>query len=144
LGTSEVFCYTTEDPSLKIAELTGGRGVDFVLDQCVGSDFAKQFELLAPMGTILIYNHLKGFPEQSIIQNMTNHFADCPAVRVFSFHYFDDKPELLRKKKDEVFEFLRQGKIKPQISAQFPLAQARDAHALLDSGDFFGSIIIKP
>jgi NADPH2:quinone reductase len=144
LGTAEVFCYTTEDPSLKIAEVTDGRGVDFVLDQCVGSDFAKQLELLAPMGTILIYNHLKGFPEQSIIQSMTSNFANCPAVRVFSFHYFDDKPELLRKKKDEVFEFLSQGKIKPQIFARFAPEQVRDAHTLLDSGDFIGSIILKP
>jgi D-arabinose 1-dehydrogenase-like Zn-dependent alcohol dehydrogenase len=52
--------------------------------------------------------------------------------------------ELLRKKKDEVFEFLSQGKIKPQIFARFAPEQVRDAHTLLDSGDFIGSIILKP
>lgn len=74
---------------------------------------------------------------------MVKRFGRCPAIRAFSFHYFDDKPELLRKKKQEMFELLRTEKIKPHIGAVFPLEDVQRAHELLDSGNFFGSIILS-
>lgn len=144
IGAKEVFCYREEDECEKILALTDGQGADILMDQTVGENFCRQLDFLAPMGTILIYNHTQGFPTENVLQAMTTaeRFGRAPAVRVFSFHFFDDKPELLAQKKREMFALLGEGKIRPHIGGRFPLAQARQAHELLDSGDFFGSIIL--
>ena len=139
---AEVFCYKEQSQRDTVLALTDGRGADIIMDQSVGEDFAGQMEYLADMGTILIYNHTKGFPTHSVLQAMTDRFGNCPAVRVFSFHYFDDKPELLARKKQEMFSLLAQGKLRPHVGGVFPLEQAVQAHRLLDSGDFFGSIVL--
>ena len=144
IGAKEVFCYTEEPHAQKVLELTGGEGADIIMDQSVGEDFCKQLDYLAPMGTILIYNHTKGFPTENVLQCMTTaeRFGRAAAVRVFSFHYYDDKPELLAQKKREMFALLGEGKLRPHIGAMFPLSKVQEAHELLDSGNFFGSIVL--
>lgn len=144
IGAKEVFCYRNEDECERILALTEGRGADILMDQTVGENFCHQLNYLAPMGTILIYNHTQGFPSENVIQAMTTaeRFGRAPAVRVFSFHFFDDKPALLAQKKREMFALLGQGKIRPHIGGRFSLAQAQQAHELLDAGSFFGSIIL--
>ena len=139
---AEVFCYTQLNPKETILSLTGGKGADIIMDQSVGESFIPQMDYLADMGTILIYNNTKGFPSQNVIQAMTDRFGRCPSVRVFSFHFFDDKPELLARKKREMFTLLAQGKLRPHVGAIFPLEQAVQAHTLLDSGNFYGSIVL--
>ena len=142
IGGTDVFCYAKENVKEKILDLTDGKGADIIMDQSVGEGFEKQMEFLADMGTILIYNNTKGFPSKDVIEAMTARFGNCPGIRVFSFHYFDDKPELLARKKREMFALLEQGKIRPHIGARFKLDEAVKAHELLDSGDFFGSIVL--
>lgn len=142
IGAANVFCYTEEDPKETVLSLTGGRGADIIMDQSVGEEFMGQMDFLAPMGTILIYNNTKGFPSRNVIAAMTDRFGDCVGIRAFSFHYFDDKPELLKRKKQEMFALLQQGKIRPYVGAVFPLEDVQKAHELLDSGDFFGSIVL--
>ena len=143
IGDADVFCYTTENVSEKVKALTDGKGADIIMDQSVGEAFLGQLDFLAPMGTILIYNHTKGDETGNIITAMTDRFGDCPGIRVFSFHFFDDKPELLKQKKQEMFQLLKDQKIRPHIGATFPLEDVRKAHELLDSGNFFGSIILN-
>ncbi len=142
MGNADVFCYTAENVAEKVNSLTGGRGADIIMDQSVGEGFLNQLGYLAPMGTILIYNHTRGDDTGNIVTAMTDRFGDCPGIRVFSFHYFDDKPQLLKQKKQEMFQLLKDQKIRPHIGATFPLEDVRKAHQLLDSGDFFGSIIL--
>ena len=142
VGGTDVFCYPKENVKEKLLEMTGGCGADIIMDQSVGEDFQDQMEYLADMGTILIYNNTKGFPTKNVIEAMTARFGNCPGIRAFSFHFFDDKPELLARKKGEMFALLEAGKIRPHIGARFPLADAVMAHELLDSGDFFGSIVL--
>ena len=143
IGGTDVFCYPEENVKEKVLELTDGRGADIIMDQSVGEGFTDQMEYLADMGTILIYNNTKGFPSKNVIEAMTDRFGNSPAIRVFSFHFFDDKPELLARKKQEMFELLKQGKIRPHIGGRFALADAVSAHELLDSGNFLGSIVLE-
>ena len=143
IGTADVFCYTETDPKEEVLRLTGGRGADIIMDQSVGEAFIGQMDFLADMGTILIYNNTKGFPSANVINAMTDRFGRCPAIRAFSFHYFDDKPVLLAQKKREMFALLSEGKIAPHVGGCFPLSEVVKAHSLLDSGAFFGSIILE-
>lgn len=142
IGGAEVFCYTTCDVKSTVLALTEGKGADIIMDQSIGDGLIPELDYLSDMGTVLMYNNTKGSPSGDLIGEMVKRFGRCPAIRAFSFHYFDDKPELLRQKKQEMFSLLQQGKIRPHIGAVFSLDDVQRAHALLDSGDFFGSIVL--
>ena len=142
VGTAEVFCYTGENVGEKVLALTGGKGADIIMDQSIGDGLISELDYLADMGTVLMYNNTKGSPSADLIGEMVKRFGRCPAIRAFSFHYFDDKPELLQRKKEEMFRLLREGKIRPHIGGVFAQSEVGKAHELLDSGDFFGSIVL--
>ena len=142
IGNAEVFCYTTQDVKETVLRLTDGKGADIIMDQSIGDGLIPELDYLADMGTILMYNNTKGSPSGDLIAEMVKRFGRCPAIRAFSFHFFDDKPVLLKQKKQEMFSLLQQGKIKPHIGATFPLEDVQKAHELLDSGNFFGSIVL--
>lgn len=143
IGDAEVFCYTTTDIKETILSLTGGKGADIIMDQSIGDGLIPELDYLADMGTVLMYNNTKGSPSGDLIGEMVKRFGRCPAIRAFSFHYFDDKPELLKQKKQEMFSLLHDGKIRPHVGATFSLADVEKAHKLLDSGNFFGSIVLS-
>lgn len=143
LGADGVFQYTQVNVRETILSLTKGRGADIIMDQSIGSDFCAQLDYLAPMGTILIYNNTKGYDTGNIAQAMTDHWPKCPAVRAFSYHYFDDKPAQLQQNRQEVITLLGEGRITPLAKNQFSLEQAVEAHTLLDSGKFSGGIVLN-
>lgn len=143
IGDAEVFCYTTQDVKETVLRLTEGKGADIIMDQSIGDGLIPELDYLSDMGTVLMYNNTKGSPSGDLIGEMVKRFGRCPAIRAFSFHYFDDKPELLKQKKQEMFSLLQQGKIRPHVGATFALDEVQKAHELLDSGNFFGSIVLN-
>lgn len=143
LGVNHVFCYKERDELDAVMEYTNGRGVDFLFDQCAGSRFAAEIPMLAKCGFILIYNTLDGFPQENVIELLTNNFGRCIGVRAFSFHLFDDDPEGLNQLRREVFGMLARGEIKPYIGATFDQADVVKAHEALDAGSVLGSIILR-
>ena len=138
-----VEAYTKEDIKETVLKLTNGKGADIIMDQSIGDGLIPELDYLADMGTVLMYNNTKGSPSGDLIGEMVKRFGRCPAIRAFSFHFFDDKPELLKQKKQEMFSLLQQGKIKPHVGATFALDDVQKAHELLDSGNFFGSIVLN-
>ena len=143
LGANHVFCYKEQDEQEAVLGFTNGRGVDYLLDQYVGDRFAAQIPMLAKCGNIIVYNTLGGFPQENVIQVLTDNFAKCCGVRAFSFHLYDDDPEGLNRLRNEVFTMLAKGEFAPHIAATFDQADIVEAHKLLDSGSVGGSIILR-
>ena len=143
LGTPHVFCYKEADEVDTVLSLTGGKGVDYLMDQFAGDQFAGRVPMLAKCGTILIYNTLGGFPEENVIKLLTDNYPRCIGVRAFSFHLYDDDPTGLAALRAEVFDLLARGEIQPRIAAEFAQADVIEAHRLLDSGKAGGSIILR-
>jgi NADPH2:quinone reductase len=59
-------------------------------------------------------------------------------------HLFDADRRRRRKATEELLRLLGAGKIKPLISARLPLAEAARAHALIESGQVLGKLVLKP
>jgi len=57
-------------------------------------------------------------------------------------HIFDQ--DRRREATEDLLRLLAAGKIKPPISARLPLAEASRAHALIESGQVLGKLILKP
>ena len=142
MGADGIIYYRGEDVVARARELTGGRGVDLVLDHVGGPDFFTYLRALDKWGTVVSYNAFDGLPTQNMMEEMRKHLDVCPAIRCFSFHIYDHDREGRRKIMRQMIGHLAEGAIKPAIFAHFKLSEVRLAHELLDSGKALGKIIM--
>jgi NADPH2:quinone reductase len=144
LGAHHCIDYKAEDIGARIAELTGGRGVDLILDPVGGSGFHRNFRWVAPLGLVVSYGVLEGRPDPSFAAVMQERFGDSLGFRYFSMHVFDEQPQRRRAAMDDLVPLLARGQVRPRIFQRLPLAQARRAHELFDSGAVLGKLLLKP
>jgi len=76
-----------------VRELTGGRGADLILDPIGGKGFGRNFDMLAPLGMVVSCGRLDGPPDADLLTAMRANLAKSPAVRFFTIHSFDDRPD---------------------------------------------------
>lgn len=143
-GADVCIDYRRENVGARIADATDGRGVDLVLDPVGGSGFGQNFSYVAPLGLVVNYGLLDGPPTSAFADAMLERFADSVAMRYFSMHVFDKLPERRRAAMDALVPLLDQGRIRPVVFDRLPLAEARRAHELFESGKVVGKILLKP
>lgn len=144
LGVHHVFNSTEVDEKTAVLEYTNGRGVDLIFDQLVGPTFFDQFEMLADFGMIVVYNWIYGAPTPDFFERMSAEAVHAPAIRFYSSHIYDDKPERKQEIYGKILELFNSGKICQEFYAQLPLSEARKAHELLDANVITGKLILKP
>jgi NADPH:quinone reductase len=143
-GASQTVNYAQGDAVARVLDLTGGRGVDLILDHIVGRDFTGNLDMLAPMGLIVSFNALGGLPEKDLFKEMRAHLPRSPAVRCFTMHSFDHDPEARARVVRATLDLFAAGKVKPPVFARLKLSEAVRAHELLDARRVLGKIILKP
>lgn len=144
MGADHVINYKEQAVPEAALELTGGRGVDLVLDHVGGPAFTGLLAALANWGTLVSYNAFTPLPDKDLFSEMRAHVSKSPAVRCFSFHSYDHDAEGRRRLMREVIGLLAKGAIRPAIGARFALADVRRAHELIDSGTALGKIVVHP
>ena len=135
---------TSEDVTEAVRRLTGGAGVDLILDSIGGAKFADHFDRLAPFGLIVSYGQLDGTPQGDVLGAMTRRMGDSLGLRMFSMHMFDEDRERRRTATEKLIDLVAAGSIQPVISVRLPLAQAGRAHAMMESGEILGKLVLKP
>lgn len=143
-GADACIDYRSEDVGDRLQALTGGRGVDLVLDPVGGPDFKRCFDYLAPLGLVVSYGRLQGPPDPSYAQVMQERVGKSPGVRFFSIHVFDEDCERRRSAMQEVIPLLAEGRLRPHIGTRMPLRDARKAHELLEGGKASGKLLLQP
>ncbi len=145
-GCDHVIDASHEDIAARIAEITGGVGVDLILDAIGGEGFAKNLEMLAPFGLAVSYGRLQGPPEANVVSALENGpgYLNSAAYRVFTMHTLDDKPSVRAQSMNDLIAKLADGKIRPLIHARLPLKDARRAHEMLEARQVIGKILLKP
>src|SRR5271169_5731662 len=144
LGAQHAIDYRSENVVARVAEITGGRGVDLILDPVGGKGFGRNFTMLAPLGMVISYGRLDGPPEADLITAMRANSAASPALRLFTIHTFDSRPDIRAATMKELLGHLAAGAIRPLIHDRLPLAEAAHAHELLESGAVIGKLLLKP
>lgn len=125
--------------SNQIKELAGPDGVDVVYD-AVGGDYAEPaVRGLAWKGRYLVVGFPAGIPK--IPLNLTL-LKGCQIVGVFWGAHTVREPKMHAENMAELFSLYKEGKIKPRISASFPLAQAGKALQLLQDRKAQGKIVL--
>lgn len=141
LGASLCINYRTHDYVEEIRRVTDGKWVDVVLDMVAGDYINRNIQCLADDGRIVIIALLGGAKATidcgQILRRRLTITGSTLRPRPVAF-----KGAIAQSLLRNVWPLLEAGKIRPVIHAEFPLAQARDAHALMDAGDQIGKIIL--
>ncbi len=144
LGAEDAINYRSEDVVARVREATQGHGADLILDAIGGKGFARNFAMLAPLGLVISYGRLDGPPDPAFVAAMREHHAVSPAVRFFTIHSFDDRPDIRASATKALLDWLAAGEIQPLIHARLPLAEASRAHEMLEAGEVIGKLLLKP
>ena len=144
LGATHAFNHRTDDVVARVREATSGEGADLILDPIGGKGFGRNFAMLAPLGLVISYGRLDGPPDPGFVQAMREHHEVSPAVRFFTIHSFDHRPDIREAATTALLDHLAAGRIRPLIHARLKLAEASRAHEMLESGEVIGKIVMKP
>jgi NADPH2:quinone reductase len=143
LGADAGINYRTEDFAERVKALTGGKGVDVVLDMVGGSYFSKNIRSLAMDGRLVMIAFLGGSKVESMdlapimVRRLT---VTGSTMRPRTTEQKGAIAEALRAK---VWPLLAEGRCGPVIHAVFPLEQAAAAHGLMESSAHIGKIMLS-
>jgi NADPH:quinone reductase len=96
------------------------------------------------MGMLVIYGGLGGGGHGDVLGAMRGLGRICPAIRSFSIHAWDHLTEERRAGMRALIDMLAAGQLHPHIHARLKLAEARQAHKLLESGKVMGKLLLQP
>ena len=124
-GADELIDYTTEDLRERIKALTGGNGVDVIIDPLGGAYSEPALRSIAWKGRFLVIGFAAGDIPR-IPLNLTL-LKGCSIVGVFWGSFTEREPEHNQENLHELLSWLAQGKLKPHISETYPLEGAAQA-----------------
>jgi NADPH:quinone reductase len=141
LGARRAINYKTEDFAQVIAEQTGKRGVDVLLDMVGASYLSKNIACLAPDGRLVIIATQSGARGEvdllRILQRRLVVTGSALRPREVEF-----KRAIKAKLLEVVWPLIAGGAIKPIVDKVFPLDRATDAHAYMESSAHRGKIVL--
>jgi len=142
LGADHAINYRTEDWEHTVLELTGGSGVDVVLDMVAGPYMQKNIDVLGRDGRYVIIAFLQG-PKAEL--NMRNVLGKRLTITGSTLRpqTTAEKAAIASEISEQVIPLLESGRVRPIIHATFPLADARLAHELMESSQHMGKIVLE-
>ena len=145
-GADHAINHRTGDVAARVSAITGGAGVDLVLNAAGGETLNRQVAMLAPFGLAISYGKLEAPVEDGLLAALDRGpgYLASPALRFFTMHTFDDKPEYRALSMRYLIERLAVGDIRPLIHARLPLRDARRAHEMLEAREVIGKVLLKP
>ena len=141
LGATHAINYKTEDFSSEISRVTGGRGVDVILDMVGGDYISKNLGILADDGKLVYIAFLKGARDnvnfgQLLLRRLT---ITGSTLRPRSVAF---KSAIAAKLQERIWPLLESGAIKPVIHKTFALVDIARAHDLMEQGSHIGKLML--
>jgi NADPH:quinone reductase-like Zn-dependent oxidoreductase len=133
MGAHHVINYSKENFAERIMALTGGKGVDVIMEHIGGEVFTRSLQCLARGGIIVTVGAHAG----EVVQ-----FDIIPFFRRELRLAGSKNASVLELRK--VMGLVAEGKLKAVIHQSFPLAEAAEAHRSVDSRDIFGKVVLLP
>ncbi len=141
LGADAAINYREQDFVEEVSALTGGKGVDVILDMIGGDYFPRNLKCMA-FDARLVQIAVQGGPKAEI--NLLQVFLKRLAITGSTLRARDNvfKAAIAGKLHEHIWPLLESGDIHPVIDTVLPLVEAAGAHALMESSRHIGKIIL--
>ena len=141
LGADHAINYRTHDFAEEAKRLTGGVGVNVILDMVAGAYVAREVECLAEDGRLVIIAVQGGIKSEFnaglVLRRRLQITGSTLRPRPVAF-----KSAIAQSLRQHVWPLIAAGKIKPVIHSTFAAAHAADAHVLMESNQHIGKIVL--
>src|SRR5437868_8930579 len=141
LGAEKAFNYKTQDWVAEVRAAAGGKGVNVILDMVGGDYVPRELKCLAEDGRLVLIAFLRGPKTELDIDAVMRKRLTITGstLRPRSAEF---KAHLARHLREKIWPLIDAGRIKPQIYRTFPLAEAAEAHRLMESSQHIGKIVL--
>jgi NADPH2:quinone reductase len=140
-GADEVVLYTEADFETEVMRLTNGAGVNVVYDSVGRTTFEKSLNCVTRRGLLTLFGQSSGaipaFDPLRLSKNAA--YVTRPSLH----HYTATRDELLWRSR-EVFDWIREGKLRLRIDRELPLRDAAKAHGILEARQTTGKVLLIP
>ncbi len=142
LGAAAAINYRTSDFVEEVKRLTGGRGVDVVLDMVGGDYLPRNLSCLAEEGRHVSIAFQRGPKAEIAIPDVMRRRLTLTGstLRPRSVEFKTMVADELAR---TVWPFVEGGKLRPVIDRVYPLADAQKAHARMEAGEHVGKIVLE-
>jgi NADPH2:quinone reductase len=141
LGAEKAINYKTQDFAAEVKAATGGKGVNVVLDMVGGDYLQREISCMAEEGRLVFIAVLGGWKaEFNIAEVMMKRLVLTGSTlrpRTVAF-----KGAVAKNLREKIWPHIEAGRIKPVIYKTFPLAQASEAHRLMETSQHIGKIVL--
>jgi NADPH:quinone reductase-like Zn-dependent oxidoreductase len=159
LGVDHLIDYRTEDFEARTRQITGGRGVELILDAVGGNSLKKGYRLLAPTGRLGIFGASSAARNKTGgISGMLLMLVNTPWLQfnplslmnankgVFGVNqgHMWGEIDRLRGWLDQVLGLYEKGAIKPKIARVFTFGEAAAAHHFIQDHKNIGKVVLTP
>jgi putative PIG3 family NAD(P)H quinone oxidoreductase len=141
LGAVRGINYRTEDFVAVINEMTGGRGVDVILDIVGGEYVGRNIAALAMDGRLVQIGLMGGETASLDLRRILGRRLTVTGSTLRP-RSIDEKGQIARALRQEVWPLLEQRVVQPVVYRTFPLTEAPAAHRLMESSDHVGKIVL--
>ena len=142
LGATAAIDYRTEDFAARTRELTGGRGVNVVLDHIGGRYLTANLAALAPGGRLVEIGLMGGAAaELNLAQLLLRRLAVIGST--LRSRSNEDKAAIVEAFRARFGAALARGVLRPVVDRVLPLDQAPEAHRLMQASEHFGKIVLR-
>ncbi len=141
LGAVRGINYRTEDFVEVMRAASGGKGVDVTLDMVAGTYVGRNLEIAALEGRVVVISLLGGARAEvnmgMILTKRLTLTGSTLRPRTVA-----QKAEVADAVRSQVWPLLAAGRVRPVIHATFPLAEACEAHRLMETSNHIGKIVL--
>ncbi|MDQ6671529.1 MAG: quinone oxidoreductase [Chloroflexota bacterium] len=140
-GADEVLVYDDGWPK-RVRELTGGKGVDLILDAVGEATFDGDLVTAAPLGKVALYGSASG--AVPLVDPMRLLIAGSLSFSQLTVQHYIAIRELLECRTGELFKWLVDGSLKVRVQEILPLDRAADAHRLMEERRTVEKLLLAP
>ncbi len=141
LGADVVINYTTTDFVAEVKKATDNKGVDVVYDSVAKNTYLGSLDCLRPRGYFVLFGQSSGVIETfnpALLANKGSLFMTRPSLG----HYIAT-PEELNQRSSDLFNWMKEGKLKIIIDSEIPLSEASTSHDRLENRLNKGKVLLK-
>jgi NADPH2:quinone reductase len=141
LGAERAFNYKTQDWVAEVRTATGGKGVNVILDMVGGDYVPRELKCIAEEGRLVFIAYLRGprtdLDIDAVMRRRLTITGSTLRPRSTEF-----KGAIARSLREKIWPLIEAGRIKPQVYKTFALADASEAHRLMESSQHIGKIVL--